>query len=216
MSRRPSGFTLIEMLIVIAIIGLLSAITVPLLLSARMAGQRTVCISNLRQLHGAFMLYCDDHDGQFPATDDHFLWMGRNWRPLLEPYVNNRKLYWCPVDATARYTYDSTSYAYMQAFYHKSKEMISANKGGYHTCNTPSEAQPIASVTFPVQKILIYEWYTNHQKPLRTIWDDQGAHMAAFVDGHVQLVQQERLNLSALGDHDPNWTVGGIGGKDTP
>jgi prepilin-type N-terminal cleavage/methylation domain-containing protein/prepilin-type processing-associated H-X9-DG protein len=57
------GFTLIELLVVIAIIALLMALLFPVLNSAREAGQRTVCLSNLRQLTLAWTAYAEEHDG---------------------------------------------------------------------------------------------------------------------------------------------------------
>jgi len=61
MSRRR-GFTLIELLVVIAIIAVLMAILIPALKRAKEQGSRGVCISNLKQLTLAWILYCDDND----------------------------------------------------------------------------------------------------------------------------------------------------------
>ncbi len=213
-SPNRRGFTLLELLVVIAIVLLLSAILSPVLMKARQAGQRAVCLSNLRQLSLAFMMYCGDYTEQFPAISDKYLWMGRNWRPLVDTYVGNRAIYWCPADTTSKIMYDSTSYAYMQAFFHNASDMTAANLGGYRTCNAPIAPQGMNDVTHPDMKILIYEWFTNHEAPQRTIWQDYGPHTAAFVDGHAVMVRQESLRLNALGDHDPNWTAGGIGGQD--
>jgi len=61
---KTKGFTLIELLVVIAIIALLLALLIPVLRSAREAGQRAVCLSNLRQLTLAWTAYAEEHDGQ--------------------------------------------------------------------------------------------------------------------------------------------------------
>jgi prepilin-type N-terminal cleavage/methylation domain-containing protein/prepilin-type processing-associated H-X9-DG protein len=60
-----SGFTLLELLVVITIISLLLAITLPALRMARVVSQRLVCQSNLRQLAYASNMYLIDYDGYF-------------------------------------------------------------------------------------------------------------------------------------------------------
>ena len=51
--NRPAGFTLVEIMIVVAIIGLLAAIAIPNFVKARATSQANACINNLRQIDGA-------------------------------------------------------------------------------------------------------------------------------------------------------------------
>lgn len=68
-SRRNDAFTLVELLTVIAIIGILAAIIIPVVGKVRAAGQKSNCASNLRQIGVALTSYISDHKGRLPGYD---------------------------------------------------------------------------------------------------------------------------------------------------
>src|SRR5437588_9008231 len=66
--RKVIGFTLIELLVVIAIIAILAAILFPVFAQARDKARSASCLSNLKQMGTAWMLYAQDYDEMFPFS----------------------------------------------------------------------------------------------------------------------------------------------------
>ncbi len=66
---RRRAFTLIELLVVIAIIAILMAILMPTLKRAREQGQRAACLSNVKQLALAWILYADENDDRVVSSE---------------------------------------------------------------------------------------------------------------------------------------------------
>ena len=64
---NKSGFTLVEIMIVVAIIALLAAIAIPSFLNARTRSQASACQNNLRQISGAVDQYALDHQNTPPG-----------------------------------------------------------------------------------------------------------------------------------------------------
>lgn len=93
MRNRSRGITLLEVIVVVLIITLLIAITVPVVAGVRRYSQRTVCASNLRQIHAGWTMYLQDYSG---SPTDAFSWAPRIAR--IVPYLKDERILLCPLD----------------------------------------------------------------------------------------------------------------------
>ncbi|NLO07450.1 MAG: DUF1559 domain-containing protein [candidate division WS1 bacterium] len=102
------GFTLIELLVVIAIIAILAAILFPVFARAREKARQSSCLSNIKQMSLAAMMYTQDYDEVYPggltgasgemgpisqSSSFTTFWITAD---VIYPYVNNKQVFLCP------------------------------------------------------------------------------------------------------------------------
>ncbi len=92
--RQREGFTIIELMFVIAIIGVLAAILLPALARAREQGRRASCMANLSQLGLALRLYAEEHDGRLPWREGGL--EVEDYQYFVTHYLTRRELLVCP------------------------------------------------------------------------------------------------------------------------
>jgi prepilin-type N-terminal cleavage/methylation domain-containing protein/prepilin-type processing-associated H-X9-DG protein len=143
------AFTLIELLVVIGIIATLAAIIFPVFSRVQENGRATTCLSNLKQLGTASLMYAQDYDESFamnrltdethypkPCNDTAMDFSGlegskNTWKRVLLPYIKNRGIFLCPSNAYATKPGDESnagwpaaeklpiSYAYNGSYFHE-------------------------------------------------------------------------------------------------
>jgi prepilin-type N-terminal cleavage/methylation domain-containing protein/prepilin-type processing-associated H-X9-DG protein len=107
-----NAYTLVELLVVLGIIAILAALLFPAFAQSKAASKRAVCLSNLRQVGFAFLVYESDHDERMPDRRDLKLALPGGYRPwttwppsdpragwaavVLGPYLKANQIWKCP------------------------------------------------------------------------------------------------------------------------
>src|SRR5689334_10508239 len=108
--KRDAGFTLTELLVVIAVIAVLAAILFPVFARARSRARQTTCLSNMRQIGTAMQLYLQEYDDVlmpvwtegappfWPPTESvsSSQLVSVPWTGLLQPYLTSQAVLYCP------------------------------------------------------------------------------------------------------------------------
>jgi prepilin-type processing-associated H-X9-DG protein len=160
--ERHSGFTLSELLAIIAIIVILVAILFPVFASARENARRSSCASNLKQIGLGLIQYIQDNDGTLPFgnTSDgapEMLWMNS-----IFPYIKSARVFDCPSRSAPRFVQNSLSdpgsYAINMAYYFE-KDSI------------PPRQPPASSYVTPTGPSGIYSTKLSQiATPATTVW----------------------------------------------
>ncbi len=210
------AFTLVELLVVIAVIGILAALLLPILSSAKLRAQRNVCMNNLRQINLGMRLYWDDH-ADFPpgiknsSSAPFGYWTG--YKELMKSYVvlkgassSAEKLFACPADT---FYYDfllktNPPFYTAQSLHDQSISDFSSywsNAGASTTAtNAPGlKGKSVGSVRNPARTVLVaempaffpYSWHQPKQNLNEVGWltFNDARNIVSFLDGHVSYLR---------------------------
>ncbi len=195
------AFTLIELLTVIAIIGVLAGILIPTLGAVRESAHRSTCQSNLRQLAMAGRLYTQDHRGQFPSTT---LWNNNNnSKPGVLDYLGsvgagarNLQVYRCPRLQDGYPIADNVS----QNTYSASLATSSNANGGTFALNYIDRVQSPSRTAW----IMDGQWQGTYFSTVISVnalaadiprlqFPHKGSQQVVFVDGHVESFSRDKF-----------------------
>ena len=201
--KRYKVFSLVEILVVIFITAILSAILFPVFSRIQNDARRKTCISNIRQIGMAINMYCQDYDDIFPAGCDPIDKFTAAWNsypsyknrvdamPLLNvvlyPYTKNHQLWMCPDDSGNMQSFDNV---YVLNYQNKI-----FNKYGmsylYMTLLTIKNKN-----SYLVGKYMDVEFYPAE---IGLIFDGgikwhDGVRNVLFADGHCEGVNRSRMN----------------------
>ncbi len=164
---KRTGFTLIELLVVIAIIAILAAILFPVFARAREKARQSSCLSNMKQIGTAFMMYAQDYDEKLCDClmgRDHGVWTQMDsWIRCLMPYVKNNQIFRCPSVSWGSETPSATA-GIINAGYGAMREVLGyaggigynpADWGGDPNLDAPWYGQPLSAMTAPAENILV-------------------------------------------------------------
>lgn len=182
-ARRMGAFTLVELLVVIGIIAILISLLLPALGRAQEQSRRVKCLSNLRQIAQATIMYCDQNKGWFPnqggsgaSPDDWINWTKFAKDPTtlndsgLAPYLGKGdylvNVYRCPSDDISTHYYHfngakgiaAPGNAYLFS-YSMNQLLTNPGKSGVYPTEYPSSAKrlKIQQVKNSAEKIMIVD-----------------------------------------------------------
>ena len=111
--RIGGGFTLVELLVVLAIIGLLVTVLSGVVMDGMVAGRQASSSSNLRQIGQALRMFAQHHNGDYPQTT-HGNAHEKSWIYTMAPYLGDvDEVRICPADPQRRARKGTASSSYM-------------------------------------------------------------------------------------------------------
>ncbi len=164
---KQRAFTLIELLVVIAIIAILAAILFPVFAQAKKAAKKTSCLSNVKQMNLAILMYCQDYDEMFPKLVIAPLPNVDTVFQTIQPYMKNEQIGRCPSRGASFVLPDGTQIRGYWMDFSLWRNMgftwITDTDYGvneYYINQDPARNRGLGDVQFPAGTTLVYDAYS--------------------------------------------------------
>jgi prepilin-type N-terminal cleavage/methylation domain-containing protein len=191
------GFSLLELLAVIAVLGIVAALLLPSLSRAQARAKRTSCLSNLKQVNLGLRMYAEDNGDTLPNTNavmSAYKGLVKTYVGLEAPSSPNDRLFTCPAD---RFSVDALNNAVTAGSMHESLAWDYSSYG-FNGLNRMSESLPgvagkkLSSLRSGKTVLLAedsaffgFSWHEPATPPLRK----NARSGVSFSDGHSAYIQ---------------------------
>jgi prepilin-type N-terminal cleavage/methylation domain-containing protein len=200
----PRAFTLIELLVVIAIIAILAAILFPVFAQAREAARKTACLSQVKQLGAAALMYTNDYDESFGMA----IYLTNNGQAFTFydahlPYIKNNGIFRCPSDSPPQdwpaflqqcgFAFQATG-AFRYFSYNGNYSVFrTGNPNPMLPPNLWTQVRSLAELQRPTDTALFYDGKIDCTYFYAPIWirHHEGL-VVAYADGHVKFLKARK------------------------
>ncbi len=223
-SRSPSGFTLVELLVALAILSVLAALLFPVFSQVRESARKTSCLSSL---HGATLglaMYAHDYDGVYPSylidpayagqPDNYTRWHDTfcqgvtlrqnqpSWISVAQPYLASPLRSFSLGKKTAKTPVlycPSDTQERGAAVVRKNSPLLLPPVTSYEFKMWLAESRQEEEVVSPTQMVLLWEQYDFHNPGGHSEHDRRSALNVAFVDGHTRRIRLSETTSARFG-----------------
>ena len=220
--NTAKGFTLLELLLVVAVIAILAALLLPVLGGAKAKVQRSACMNNLRQIDLGVRMYADDSSDVFPASNKSDANAFTYYTKLMKSYVGmthasaeEAKLFSCPVD-TFYYDYNDrvSDGLHLQSRFDYSSYAFNAGNWTMDESRVPRwpgiAGRKLSLIKEPAKTVLVAEFsalapYSWHQPAGASGHYNNAQSVVGFVDGHVDFIKMYWDSTNVMTDHLEAW-----------
>jgi prepilin-type N-terminal cleavage/methylation domain-containing protein/prepilin-type processing-associated H-X9-DG protein len=213
------GMTLVELLVVLGILSILAAITMPVFRYGVVSVQRSACLSNLRQASMSLEMYSEDWDRTFPSfradpssavrADDYVYWYNHFCRGL---YLSRGQVTWASLTAPYALSSQIPSGASDVFFCPADNDRVTRPITSYEFKMWLAQGRQVAEVATPSDMAMAWEQWAYHMDPQYNEFDRRAAMNIGFVDGHVKWIRLSDTTSALYGaGPDLRWPFVGSG-----